>query len=453
MEESNPAVLVKAVGGTVRPELLSKLVKNKAYIYLLQNPGKVASVCKKNSACPGKYLCTFVHFIDDPDDEEAKQHRKGKTFKVILASTRELTEISSTRLVQNQAYRFLWKNPGRQGQECEGHPVGIDETTCRYVHLLSGPQFAEKKKTEREQEQLEEQRQVQAAIQREADEKAAADKQKNGGDDNNSNDDQKEEIAKILRDRHLYPPASNDCNVCFDDLSSSSSAAGQNQFLECKLGHRTCADCMTRYLLEVYGRQSITPGEIPQVYCLTKNCRFAATIATTTPTAAQSSSSSSTLPLHLIPPFKAGEIARCVDPDAFDVYLRLYARAVEARALSEVSMRLREIVNMDPAQAMAAARKLETMTIAKALKDTSGAFMCSVCKFGPILLSGCSNLISHHGQTSVRIDKKTKKEIKGTVDNGCPGCGHLHKSTTEMSSWDGIVRLDIIVSKKNDDDD
>ncbi len=82
--------------------------------------------------------------------------------------------------------------------------------------------------------------------------------------------------------------------------------------------------------------------------------------------------------------------------------------------------------------------------------------MCSVCKWGPILLSGCSNLISHHGETSKRMLKeanKPKREVTGVVDNSCPGCGHLHASTSEMLSWDGIVRMDIHLKKKNDDDD
>lgn len=424
MEEPNPAVLVKAATGTVRPELLSKLVKNKAYIYLLQNPGKIASVCKKNSSCPGKYLCTFVHLVDDSEDEESKQHRKGKTFKVVLASTKEVAEVSSTRLVQNQAYRYLWKNPGRQGLECEGHPVGIDDDTCKYVHFLTSTQLAEKRKIEKEQDEQ------QLKLQKEREQQQLDENAKDAGND--ENDDDNLDVSK-------YPPASSNCNVCLDDLSESASANNNNtnDFLCCKLGHRTCKACMTRFLQEMYSRQAIVPGEIPQVYCLTKNCRYA------------SSSSSS-------PPFSAGALARVVDDDAFEIYLSMYKRAVEAKALSEVSTRLREIVNMDPTQAIEAARKLEMLTIAKAMKDTTSAYMCSICKFGPILLSGCLNLLTHNNEPASRGgNRSTKRDVRNDskYDNSCPGCGHLHKSAAEMPNWDGIVRMNITVKRSDDDGD
>lgn len=59
---------------------------------------------------------------------------------------------------------------------------------------------------------------------------------------------------------------------------------------------------------------------------------------------------------------------------------------------------------------------------------TYRGYQCSKCQFGPIIHSGCNNLLTHHNKISLRKYKN---------NNSCPNCGYVHKCVEEMSQWNG----------------
>ena len=59
------------------------------------------------------------------------------------------------------------------------------------------------------------------------------------------------------------------------------------------------------------------------------------------------------------------------------------------------------------------------------------AYQCSECHYGPMIYSGCTDLLTHHMQYNHINDIAN--------DNRCPKCGHLHTNIDDMNRWDGRV--------------
>ena len=69
------------------------------------------------------------------------------------------------------------------------------------------------------------------------------------------------------------------------------------------------------------------------------------------------------------------------------------------------------------------------------LMRTDGSFralQCPRCGWGPILHAHCSDLTTHHDETTVSSDG-----TEGHVSNACPRCHFLCAHVHEMASWNG----------------
>lgn len=68
--------------------------------------------------------------------------------------------------------------------------------------------------------------------------------------------------------------------------------------------------------------------------------------------------------------------------------------------------------------------RLNLIVLSKCLHlEMPNGKMCRNCKFGPVVLQGCSDLLAHNGESG--------------ISNSCPQCGWLGSSWDDWLEWDG----------------
>lgn len=131
------------------------------------------------------------------------------------------------------------------------------------------------------------------------------------------------------------------------------------------------------------------------------------------------------------------EIARHLSDSAFEKYL-------EGRSLLSIA-RAKQTVHEEVQQALdTAASSSSSSTVAARMRESDeslmacwmrnafpNARMCGRCFFGPVDLTGCDDLVGHHG---LELEPGGAK-----VDNRCPRCHWFAPVTSSWPAWDGIA--------------
>jgi hypothetical protein len=105
------------------------------------------------------------------------------------------------------------------------------------------------------------------------------------------------------------------------------------------------------------------------------------------------------------------------------------ASTEDAEGFEAVQRRLMAKVQEQMAKHASSGQK-EQETKAMLRKLFPNSYMCGKCSFGPVDHTACSNLRSHHGQTSRGGSR---------VSNACPKCGWFSEDLSHWPPWDGRV--------------
>jgi hypothetical protein len=213
------------------------------------------------------------------------------------------------------------------------------------------------------------------------------------------------------------PPPSCSCCVCGEEVlavatnNNSDDAAAKKTLLphvSCRRGHNVCAECLVSYINRAWVHIPVAVGTVPVITCLQDGC-------------------DDVEPLTRIAVARACLLS-CEDAAAgeraLESYLTAQSNAREALLCAEAVEAMRR-------EAATATSRVDMMVLARAVGRH--AYMCRSCGYAPVMLSGCSDLMAHHGDVL--------RDGERAISNACPGCQRLSTTIDEgFMRWDGTVR-------------
>jgi len=125
-------------------------------------------------------------------------------------------------------------------------------------------------------------------------------------------------------------------------------------------------------------------------------------------------------------PYRDVMVARMVDVDVFEHYMKQTKRCLYQEAFEEISAKVEMLQKKNN---ILETEMMEEQVRLQFKKDdgTFGGFMCPDCKFGPIDHRDCNDLRTHHDQ----------QVGNAVINNGCPVCGFFTPILRNWLQWDG----------------
>lgn len=139
--------------------------------------------------------------------------------------------------------------------------------------------------------------------------------------------------------------------------------------------------------------------------------------------------------------------------EARRIFLRVTLQLRESRVYGEahalLESTLRDLVTRGRLKEMP---KLPLVLLEKQLRTQMvGAYMCPRCMHGPMLVDGCDDLRTHHGEivrppsaaslwSSSAQRRGGGRNKNALVSNACPACHFLPKNVSDLLAWDGVAR-------------
>ena len=195
----------------------------------------------------------------------------------------------------------------------------------------------------------------------------------------------------------------HECCICYEDSPKR---------VTCAANHSTCDSCLETYVVSkarTLAKSNLLAAKAD-----------AATIANDEGLLAELGGECF-CPLHghgceAARPFSDRDIALHVSEAAFKEY-------VQAKALLPAANRVKQVID-------------KRQELSMLLPD---ARQCGRCGCGPVLLDGCGDLTTHHGE--IRVSRATPNGEGGPppVDNSCRRCGWFAEDISEWPTWDATA--------------
>lgn len=200
------------------------------------------------------------------------------------------------------------------------------------------------------------------------------------------------------------------CVICFDDVTGggddggggngAGGRGGGSTNLCCAANHAVCGDCCDKYVQEKIAslRSTDLLAAKADAAEATEDTRLAQRLAGRVACPLQNYGCEA-------PPFEEKSLCMALTPDVFSDYVQAKTLLPAARKVQQVLLQRNELTLMLP-----------------------GAKQCGRCAYGPIMLAGCTDLASHHGQ--VRAGSSVP------IDNSCPRCSWFRPEARMWPAWE-----------------
>lgn len=189
------------------------------------------------------------------------------------------------------------------------------------------------------------------------------------------------------------------CVVCYEELAGSP--------LCCEAGHGLCGECAGAYVREKISALKTTDliAAKANVAMATNDARLAEQLAGCIhcPLGGHGCNS---------PPYDDKTLAVVLSVDDFAELVQAKILLPAARKIQQALQERNELASMLP-----------------------NARQCGRCCYGPIMLTGCSNLTTHHGERAGMPGGLSGGGDTAPIDNSCPRCGWFRAEAAYWPPW------------------
>jgi hypothetical protein len=194
------------------------------------------------------------------------------------------------------------------------------------------------------------------------------------------------------------PPST--CVICLEEVKDAAKVA-----IKCSAGHQTCRSCLQSLI-------GVKLEKLEATTLLASQAQGAETAGDHLSVEEYSGLCHCPLRRHGCEstPFSNASLMMHLDPEVFDQY-------VQGKMLLPIAKRVQEVL-----------QKRNELSVL-----IPNARQCGRCSFGPVDLTGCSDLAAHHGQQRSRGSEP--------IDNACARCGWFSPSADRWPRWDPSALL------------